>query len=130
MFRDASAERRSLRRSNARLRSAYGRPPRGFVQIYGFTRVAGVHRQALSDAIERVVERSVPETSVTTALERTAARWPIVVFVIRLNPRELTNPDADLRYVIPDLLQTGSAGRVQDNGFDYEDGDVFTGHSR
>jgi hypothetical protein len=96
-----------------------------FVQNYGFTQVAGVHRQALSDAIERVVERSVPESSVATALERTAARWPNVTFVIRLKPGDLPNPDADLRYVIPDLLQTRSAGRVQDNGFDYEDGDVM-----
>ena len=96
-----------------------------FVQKYGFTQVAGVHRRALSDAIEHVVERSVPESSVATALERTAARWPIVTFVIRVNPGDLTNPDADLRYAIPDLLQSRSGGRVQDNGFDYEDGDVM-----
>jgi hypothetical protein len=42
--------------------------------------------------------------------------------VIRLDPVKLDNPDADLRYEIPDLLSQGSGGLINDDGYDYEPG--------
>ncbi len=39
---------------------------------------------------------------------------------IRLDPRELTNPDTDLRYVLPDLIIERSAGALADDGWGYE----------
>ncbi len=42
--------------------------------------------------------------------------------LIRLEPARLANPDADLRYVLPDRLVEASRGRLRDDGFDYEDG--------
>ena len=39
--------------------------------------------------------------------------------VIRLDPNFLTNPDADLRYVLPDLLVERSSGNFIDDGYDY-----------
>ena len=39
---------------------------------------------------------------------------------LRLSPAVLDNPDADLRYVIPDLLVVRSGGAIRDNGYDYE----------
>ncbi len=40
--------------------------------------------------------------------------------VIRLDPGQLKNPDADLRYEIPDLIAERSGGLVEANGYDYE----------
>jgi hypothetical protein len=40
--------------------------------------------------------------------------------VIRLDPTKLDNPDADLRYEIPDLLSERSGGLMNDDGYDYE----------
>lgn len=39
--------------------------------------------------------------------------------VLRLDPRRLDNPDADIRYVLPDLLAERSGGIVSDDGYDY-----------
>jgi len=44
---------------------------------------------------------------------------------IRLDPQSLKNPDADLRYVLPDTLQEQSKGRIKADGYDYETGDVM-----
>jgi hypothetical protein len=38
---------------------------------------------------------------------------------VRLDPRKLDNPDADLRYALPDLIQEESFGEVKDDGYDY-----------
>lgn len=38
---------------------------------------------------------------------------------IRLDPRLLNNPDADLRYRLPDLLVERSGGLMDDDGYDY-----------
>ena len=42
---------------------------------------------------------------------------------VRLDPRKLDNPDADLRYSLPDLICEESCGEVKDDGYDYV-GDV------
>lgn len=39
--------------------------------------------------------------------------------LIRLDPRRLTNPDADLRYAVTDLLIKRSGGLLLDDGYDY-----------
>ncbi len=44
---------------------------------------------------------------------------------IKLNPRDLLNPDADCRYRIPDLIAGATNGRVRDDGYDYADGDIM-----
>ena len=38
---------------------------------------------------------------------------------IKLDPTLLTNPDADLRYTLPDLLAKRSGGVIEDDGYDY-----------
>ena len=38
---------------------------------------------------------------------------------LRLDPRELINPDLDIRYVLPDLLVERSGGVLSDDGYDY-----------
>jgi hypothetical protein len=40
--------------------------------------------------------------------------------VIRLDPEGLQNPDADLRYELPDLLAERSGGLMKADGYDYE----------
>ncbi|WOB06958.1 hypothetical protein [Piscinibacter gummiphilus] len=40
--------------------------------------------------------------------------------VLRIDPKPLTNTDADLRYEIPDRLRDASAGMIKDSGYDYE----------
>lgn len=40
---------------------------------------------------------------------------------IRLDPTALTNPDVDLRSLLPDLIATASNGAVSDEGYDYDD---------
>jgi len=42
---------------------------------------------------------------------------------IKLNPARLENPDLDIRYIIPDLVEQATAGRVRDDGYDYDDRD-------
>jgi hypothetical protein len=43
----------------------------------------------------------------------------MATLVVRLDPRKLANPDADLRYLLPDLLAEHSAGILRDDGYDY-----------
>ena len=38
---------------------------------------------------------------------------------LRLDPRELINPDLDIRYALPDLLVERSGGVLSDDGYDY-----------
>lgn len=38
---------------------------------------------------------------------------------LRLDPRELANPDLDIRYVLPDLLAERCGGILSDDGYDY-----------
>lgn len=45
----------------------------------------------------------------------------MISLVLTLDPRELKNPDLDLRYVVPDMLTAQSHANINDNGFDYED---------
>ena len=37
----------------------------------------------------------------------------------------MPNPDADLRYQIPDLIADSTNGRIRDDGYDYVDGDIM-----
>jgi hypothetical protein len=39
--------------------------------------------------------------------------------VVRIDPQLLENPDADIRYVLPDLLAERSSGIITDDGYDY-----------
>lgn len=41
------------------------------------------------------------------------------MLAIRLDPQLLDNPDADIRYRLPDLLAERSAGAISDQGYDY-----------
>jgi hypothetical protein len=43
----------------------------------------------------------------------------MVTLILRLNPRLLENPDADIRYRLPDLLAERSRGVISDDGYDY-----------
>jgi len=38
---------------------------------------------------------------------------------IRLDPQMLDNPDADIRYELPDVLAERSGGVISDDGYDY-----------
>lgn len=40
-------------------------------------------------------------------------------FAIRLDPGNLSNPDLDIRYRLPDLIIERSGGVIVDNGYDY-----------
>lgn len=40
---------------------------------------------------------------------------------IKLDPELLTNPNADMRYALPDLLTERSGGVIKDDGYDYVD---------
>jgi hypothetical protein len=41
--------------------------------------------------------------------------------ILRLDPEKLSNPDLDIRYVLPDLLIEESESVILDDGYDYED---------
>ena len=41
--------------------------------------------------------------------------------VLRLRPEKLTNPDTDLRYLVPRLLCERCKGTLHEDGYDYED---------
>lgn len=43
----------------------------------------------------------------------------MTTLILRLDPRMLDNPDADIRYQLPDLLAERSEGIVKDDGYDY-----------
>ncbi len=40
--------------------------------------------------------------------------------IIVLNPAKLENPDADLRYDIPDTIEEITEGDIQGDGYDYD----------
>ena len=40
---------------------------------------------------------------------------------ITLDPSKLSNPDADLRYTIPEIAEEISNNELQDDGYDYDD---------
>lgn len=42
---------------------------------------------------------------------------------IIIDPKKLSNPDADLRYEIPDLASELTSEKLEDNGYDYDDDD-------
>jgi hypothetical protein len=69
---------------------------------------------------------SVPESSWLTDAGRAGERgwlategFQVVTLAIRLDPRLLDNPDADIRYQLPNLLAERSGGVITDNGYDY-----------
>src|SRR5260370_32488910 len=43
----------------------------------------------------------------------------MVTLVLRPDPRLLENPDADIRYRLPELLAERSCGVISDDGYDY-----------
>ncbi len=43
--------------------------------------------------------------------------------IIVLNPGKMENPDLDLRYTIPDRIEEVTEKAVEDNGYDYIDGE-------
>ncbi len=45
--------------------------------------------------------------------------------VITLDPDTLPNPDLDLRYELPDMLEELSAGRLKNDGYEYTAGDAM-----
>jgi hypothetical protein len=48
-----------------------------------------------------------------------------VTIAIKLDPARMKNPDADLRYLIPDHIQAATDGRAKDDGYDYLDDDAM-----
>ncbi|WP_434339272.1 hypothetical protein [Motilimonas cestriensis] len=48
----------------------------------------------------------------------TSSTWKLT-----LNPSKLSNPDADLRYTIPEKIEKLSDNQLHDNGYDYDDED-------
>ena len=49
----------------------------------------------------------------------------MITIAIRLDPARMANPDADLRYLIPDRIQEATDNRVSDDGYDYLDDDTM-----
>ena len=43
--------------------------------------------------------------------------------VISMDSRKMENPDLDIRYILPDRIETWSEGAVEDDGYDYVDED-------
>jgi hypothetical protein len=43
----------------------------------------------------------------------------MATIIIQLDPAVLDHPDADIRYILPDLLVQRSADRLSDDGYDY-----------
>lgn len=43
----------------------------------------------------------------------------MTTFVLKIDPALLENPDADLRYLLPQMLCETSNGVLQDDGYDY-----------
>jgi hypothetical protein len=48
-----------------------------------------------------------------------SAEVSVATVMLQLDPGRLTNPDLDIRYVLPDLLVERSSGRLTDDGYDY-----------
>src|SRR5262245_7769319 len=45
---------------------------------------------------------------------------------IRLSPGQMRNPDLDVRYELPELLNKRTDGRIRDDGYDYASADGNT----
>jgi hypothetical protein len=58
-----------------------------------------------------------PEALIDRPWCRRRGTMPTVA--LRLDPRELVNPDLDIRYALPDLLIEQSGGVLSDDGYDY-----------
>jgi hypothetical protein len=43
----------------------------------------------------------------------------VATVILRLDPAKLSNPDLDIRYMLPDLIVERSGGKLADNGYDY-----------
>lgn len=43
--------------------------------------------------------------------------------VISMDSRKMENPDLDIRYLLPDRIEEWSRGAVNDDGYDYVDGE-------
>ena len=43
----------------------------------------------------------------------------MATILVRLDSRRLSNPDVNIRYVLPDLLVERSAGVISDDGYDF-----------
>jgi len=43
----------------------------------------------------------------------------VATIILQLDPARLSNPDLDIRYVLPDLLIANSSGGLSDDGYDY-----------
>ena len=61
---------------------------------------------------------TVPTGTTVRCLSTLTSKMPTVT--LRLDARQLENPDLDLRYAIPDLLTDRSNGLIRDGGYDYE----------
>lgn len=45
-----------------------------------------------------------------------------VSIVLRIEPDQLSNPDLDIRYRLPEAIERHTQGRVRPDGYDYDDG--------
>ena len=45
--------------------------------------------------------------------------------IITLDSRKMDNPDLDIRYILPDMIDEYTDGQITDNGFDYITGDIM-----
>ena len=43
----------------------------------------------------------------------------MTAMAIKLEPAPLANPDADLRYLIPECIERSTGGAVREDGYDY-----------
>lgn len=43
----------------------------------------------------------------------------MATIVLRLHLKKLCNPDLDLRYALPDIIEERSGGLITDDGYDY-----------
>jgi hypothetical protein len=59
----------------------------------------------------RVTSRSARNLTFLVKIMQTIA--------IRLRADRLTNPDLDIRHMLPDMLKEGSGGVISDDGYDY-----------
>jgi hypothetical protein len=46
--------------------------------------------------------------------------------VLIINPEKLSNPDLDIRYLLPEMLEEQSNGLIKDDGYDYLDDEINT----
>jgi len=43
--------------------------------------------------------------------------------IVSMDSRKMENPDLDIRYLLPDRIEEWSRGAVNDDGYDYVDGE-------